>query len=326
MFSLLDNVSRHLAPAAVVLAIFAGTQASAETKLRVAAVGIKGDMLSIPLEKWAEWVAQRSNGEIKIQVYNESLGVEATALPPVVNGTIDAAQIVNGNLAKFTTAFLSYDLPFMFRRYENAVNALSSPFGRKIIEKFESDVGVKYLFPISNGMGRDVQTSRRPLKVPADIKGLKIRVLNSPVDFATFRAWGANPTPLETSQMYSALQRGVVDGIQQSLPYVLTHKYYEVIKYNIRLDYQAPVQIVYMNKAISPRNCFGARDRPAHMARLARIGFDRSDRRRCFGWSVHAGGGRRNIGAVHPDSIDRNLWIARCESVLPACAEGRLHQ
>jgi TRAP-type C4-dicarboxylate transport system substrate-binding protein len=124
--------------------------------------------------------------------------------------------------------------------------SLDDPLGRKVIAQYEKDLGVKVLFIGSFGSGRDLQT-RKPVRVPADLKGVKIRANPTPVDQSTFRAWGANPTPVDWGQMYSALQQGIVDGMQVDAFAYYSIKAYEVVKYNMRLGYQADFATVFIN-------------------------------------------------------------------------------
>jgi tripartite ATP-independent transporter DctP family solute receptor len=207
----------------------------------------KGDMFSEALDRFAELVKAKTNGEVIVRVSYGALGAEQQLTEQVVGGSVDIGMISSGPAARFTSAYLVYDLPFLFKSYDNMLKSLETPAGRKLIRQFETDLGVKMLFSASFGGGRDVETRNTPLRVPADIKGLKIRTTSAPTDLAVFRAWGANPTPLDWGQVFAALQQGVVDGYQNQLSSVLAVKHYEVVKYAIRLDYQAAFESVFMN-------------------------------------------------------------------------------
>jgi TRAP-type C4-dicarboxylate transport system substrate-binding protein len=100
---------------------------------------------------------------------------------------------------------------------------------------------------ISFGSGRDIQTRTKKLKLPEDIKGLKIRVISTPVEMAIYKAWGANPTPVDWGQTYTALQQGVVDGMQSNIGPVWSGKFDEVAKHNIRLNYTSSFVQVFMS-------------------------------------------------------------------------------
>lgn len=218
----------------------------------------KGDVLCDAEDKFAELVEKKTNGQVIVKQHYQALGQTNQLTQAVQTGSVDIGDNSNGNLGRFTNAFFVYDLPFLFKSYDNMLKSWDTPLGRQIIEKFEKDVGVKMLFPISYGGGRDVQTRSKPLKTPADIKGLKIRVVSTPIDLTTFKAWGANPTPVDWAQTYTALQQGVVDGEQIPMTTIVGAKHYEVIKHSLRLDYQAIVQFLFINakkfEALSPEH------------------------------------------------------------------------
>jgi tripartite ATP-independent transporter DctP family solute receptor len=216
-------------------------------ELRAGSSQPKGDLIADAADKYAEVVNQRSKGEVVIRVFYQSLGVEQQLTQAVMSGSVDIGMLSNGNSGRFTSAFFLYDLPFLFKKYENMLKVLESPLGKTLQERAEKDLGVKYLFHMSLGLGRDIQTTRKPLRTPADIKGLKIRVVSTPIDLATFKAWGANPTPVDWSQTFTALQQGVVEGEQIPISVIAAIKHHEVVKYSIRLDYQALFETFFIN-------------------------------------------------------------------------------
>ena len=151
-------------------------------------------------------------------------------------GSLDIGMISNGNAGRFTSAYFVLDLPFLFKRYEDMLDFLNSPLGHEATAVFEKDTELKALYVISFGSGRDIQTRTKKLKTPDDIKGLKIRTISTPVEFSIYKAWGANPTPVDWGQTYTALQQGVVEGMQRKIGPVWSGKFDEVVKHNIRLN------------------------------------------------------------------------------------------
>ncbi len=225
-------------------------------ELRAGTSTPKGDLLADGVERYAEAVNRLSNGDINVRVFYQSLGVEQQLAQSVMSGSVDIGTMSSGNTARFSSAFFVYDLPFLFKSYENILKAIETPIGKQLEQQAEKDLGVKYLYHISYGVGRDIQTTKKQLKSPKDVSGMKIRVLSSPIDLATFKAWGANPTPVDWTQTFAALQQGVVDGEQISLSTIVGAKHYEVVKHNVRLDYQASFQTLFINArkfaALSP--------------------------------------------------------------------------
>lgn len=206
-----------------------------------------GGIMSNTVDKFAELVSQKTNGQVIVRNFHQALGVEHQLTQSVMSGSVDLGGISGGNAGRFTSAWFVYDLPFLFKKYDDVFKSLDGPLGKKVIEQFEKDLGIKMLLALNLGSGRDIMTRSKQLKVPADIKGMKVRVVSTPVDLLTFKAWGANPTPVDWAQTYTALQQGVVEGMEPELGAVLTGKFYEVVKYSIRLDYQALWWNFYIN-------------------------------------------------------------------------------
>jgi TRAP-type C4-dicarboxylate transport system substrate-binding protein len=209
----------------------------------------QGDLLADAVDKFAEFAAEESDGSIEIKNLYMALGVEAKLAEAVKNGSADIGQLANGNAATYTTALEVFDLPFLFRNNDALLTALDADAGSKLLKQFATDLGVTYLFPISNGAGRAIETTSKSLESPDDIRGLKIRVTPSVVDRLTFTAWGANPTPMDYSQVYAALQQGVVDGEALPLPIVAGNKHYEVVHQALDLSYQSLFANVFINEA-----------------------------------------------------------------------------
>jgi TRAP-type transport system periplasmic protein len=208
----------------------------------------KGDPLSDSVDKFAEMVAEKTKGEVIVRVFYQALGVEHPLLQAVQSGSVDIGMITNGNANRYTDAYLVFDLPFLFKRYDNLLDVVNTPVGANAIARFEKDTGLKHLYMISFGSGRDIQTRNKALRVPDDIKGLKIRVISTPVELAIFKAWGANPTPVDWGQTYTALQQGVVDGMQSNIGPVWGGKFYEVAKHDIRLEYTCSFEELFISQ------------------------------------------------------------------------------
>src|SRR5688572_29584622 len=223
------------------------TQAQEVVELRIGSSVHKTDQLSVSLDKFVELVAAKSNGKVAGRVFYQSLGAEHQLLQGAQAGSLDIGMISNGNAGRYTAAYYVLDLPFLFKRYEDMLDHLNSPSGQEATGVFEKDTGLKHLYLISFGSGRDIQTRAKQLKLPEDIKGLKIRVISTPVEMAIYKAWGANPTPVDWGQTYTALQQGVVDGMQSNIGPVWSGKFHEVVKHNIRLNYTSSFVQVFMS-------------------------------------------------------------------------------
>jgi TRAP-type C4-dicarboxylate transport system substrate-binding protein len=116
----------------------------------------------------------------------------------------------------------------------------------EIRRALEEKPGLKVLMINDNGGGRPVLTVSKQVKVPSDLKGLKIRSTASPVDQAIWRAWGAGPTPIDFAEVYSALQSKVVDGYAPNWNDAVGSKQVELLKYAADVNYVVGVQVAVM--------------------------------------------------------------------------------
>jgi len=202
-----------------------------------------------------ELATKLSNGELNVQPFYQSLGVEQQLAAAVKSGSVDIGYTATSNLARLTDAFLQFDLPFLFRNDRDFIEVLENhPAGKKTLDQFEKDLGVKTLLITSHTYdaeisGTNLQTRNKPVKVPADIKGLKIRTASTPVEIALMKAYGANPTPVDWAQLYSAVQQGVVDGNAATpiSPYAAI-KLYEVTKYYVAVSFRMNLLPIYINQ------------------------------------------------------------------------------
>jgi TRAP-type C4-dicarboxylate transport system substrate-binding protein len=251
---------RHLVSIALVcaLVIFAVTPAKAAgpVVLRAGASDPEGTTApALSIGKLCELATKLSNGELNAQPFYQSLGVEQQLAAAVKSGTVDIGFTATPNLAPFTDAFLQFDLPFLFKNDRVYIDVLENhPAGKKALARFEKDLGVKVLLITSHTYdaevsGTDLMTRNKPVKVPADIKGLKIRTSSTPVEINLMKAYGANPTPIPYGQLYTALQQGVIDGNAATpLPPCASLRLYEVTKYYVAIGFRMNLLPIYMNQ------------------------------------------------------------------------------
>lgn len=122
------------------------------------------------------------------------------------------------------------DLPFMWKGYAHAHAVLDGEVGKSLAKEYEAR-GIKILGWQDSWGYRNVVTTKKEIKTAADLKGLKIRTIQTPTYVAALNAMGASATPMAFGEVYTALQTGVLDGFEHSPPVVYTGKYYEVAKY-----------------------------------------------------------------------------------------------
>lgn len=178
---------------------------------------------------FANLVKERSNGEIEIKVFpSSSLGDQRELVEGLTLGTVDMTLTGTAVLGNFIPEVSVFDLPFLFRDVQHAYKALDT-VGMELCKKGEAR-GMITLAIWENGV-RHMTNNAHPIKTPADMKGLKFRVMEQPVYISMMKSMGASPTPMAMSELYTSLQKGVVDGQENPLGHIATKRFYEVQKY-----------------------------------------------------------------------------------------------
>lgn len=197
----------------------------------IAGHGAAPDSLNgFAFDKMNEILNEKTNGQIQIEVHpNESLGTEAQMLEQLQLGTLDLASISGAPVTGFVKEFMACDLPFLFASPEEAYAFFDGEIGNELFEKSKA-VGLVGLCWWENGF-RNFTNNKRPITSPADMKGMKIRTMQSQVHMASVNALGASATPIAFGELYSALQQGVIDGEENPVHQINEQKFYEVQKY-----------------------------------------------------------------------------------------------
>jgi len=180
--------------------------------------------------RYSDLVAQRTKNKVKIDVYpSTQLGNERDMVEGLQLGTIDLVVTSTGPLGGFVPRMFVVDLPFLFRDREHAYKVLDGPIGRELLDAFSAK-GIKGLAFWENGF-RQITNSVRPIEKPEDLKGIKIRTMENKVHLSAFRAFGASPTPMAWSEVYTALQQKTIDAQENPIAIIYFQKISEVQKY-----------------------------------------------------------------------------------------------
>ncbi|MBI5029482.1 MAG: TRAP transporter substrate-binding protein [Chloroflexi bacterium] len=190
---------------------------------------------------FAQEVGKRTNGRVKVEVFpNATLGDEAKMFEGLRLGTIDMAKAITSVPANTVPEFGIFDLPYLFKDKKQEFDLLNGPVGQGLLKKLEA-VGVKGLFWMDQGT-RSMYTSKKAVRSLANLKGMKIRAIQSPIMVDTINALGASATPMAFGELYVGLQQGVVDGAENSPDSVWANKHYEVAKYySLTEHFRTPV-------------------------------------------------------------------------------------
>jgi len=180
---------------------------------------------------FANLVFEKTNGRIKIEVYhNGQLGVENEMIQQLQFGGLDFAQVSISPLAEFASDLNVLQLPYLYNNSEHQWKVLESEIGDHFLASTEK-AGIKGLAWIDGG-ARSFYTKKK-VTCAADIKGLKIRVQSSKLMMDMVKALGGVPQAIPYSDVYSALQTGVIDGAENNFPSYIDTSHYEVCKYFI---------------------------------------------------------------------------------------------
>lgn len=205
------------------------SDASAAMNIKLAVVTKPGSAQNIAAEKFKELIEKRSNGEIRVKIFHSaSLGNETEILQQVQMDSIQMAIVTGGPFDTFDPMARVINYPFLFKDYEQVDRVLDGPLGAELLRSLESS-GFKGLCFSENGF-RNLTNNKRPVKTADDLKGLKIRVMNSAIHKAIWQALGANPTPMPWP-IYTELEQGVIDGQENPLWVMEVYKFYEIQKF-----------------------------------------------------------------------------------------------
>lgn len=181
-------------------------------------------------EAFVKTLNEASNGEwTGRQAAAGSLGGERDMIEGLQIGSVDLVITSTGPLGNFVPEVYVLDLPFLFRDYNHARTTLDGDVGMELLNKME-DHNLVGLAWSENGF-RHVTNSKREVKTPDDLKGLKLRTMQNKVHMAAFSGMGASPTPMAFPELFSALQQGVVDGQENPVTVISSSKFWEVQKY-----------------------------------------------------------------------------------------------
>ena len=175
-------------------------------------------------------IEEETNGRVEVQLFGDGqLGGERDTIEGLQLGTLEATIVANAPISAWSKKVMVWDLPFIFRDYEHAVKAIQSDIEDDIIAELEQ-VGITELGTWVHDV-RNVYTKEKGVYTVDDLKGMKIRVMESPVQISTFNALGAIATPLNYNELYTALQQGVVDGAEGSTFSFWVSNHADICKY-----------------------------------------------------------------------------------------------
>ncbi len=181
------------------------------------------------------YVEANTKGSVKVEIYPASqLGNAITVLEGLKMGTIEMGVVHDGPISPVFKPFMVYAIPYLFDDQVMAWSVVDGPFGQELAEEMRKATGMRMLALADNGI-RHFTNNKRVITSPADMKGLKIRVMPGPIWSKLVSSLGASPSPVPWPELPAALQQGVVDGQENGVTNILAASLYQNQKY-ISLD------------------------------------------------------------------------------------------
>lgn len=183
----------------------------------------------IGLRAFKAKVEPMTGGRLEVQIFQGTLGGERQLYEGLRLGTVQGSTSTTGPLSTFVPEVGIFNLPFIFTSWKHVWKVVDGPIGAQLAAKSQ-EKGIRVLGWWQIGT-RDVYHNARPITKPDDMKGLKIRTMESPEFLALYKAYGATAVPMPWPEVYTSLKQGVIDGVESVLSAALAQKHHEVVKY-----------------------------------------------------------------------------------------------
>ena len=220
-----------LAIVLLLAALVVNATAQSKQVLRLSSPVSKDHAFGRGAEKFKELVAEASKGQVDVQVHHaNALGPIREGLEMLRLGTLDFQVCGVAHVSRFVPEMNALILPYFWKDAVTMFSALDGRMGQILLQPLLLEKGFKVAGWWDNGF-RHVSNSKRPIRTPDDLRGLKVRHLPTKVHVTFFRALGVSPTPMDWAEVYPALQQGVVDGQENPPGVVYFEKLAEVQKY-----------------------------------------------------------------------------------------------
>jgi len=238
-----------LATVALAACGLATAQDIKERTLKFALNGPEGHPAVAGMKKFADLVAAKSGGKIKVNLFLAgALGSDQAVLTSVQGGTVEMTVMNSGILASLAKELAVFDFPFLFANEKESDAIVDGPVGRKM-HKLLEEKGVVGLSYWELGY-RQITNSKRPLVKVEDIEGLKLRVIPNPINVDWVKALGANPTPMPFPEVYGGLESKAIDGQENPVSVIAANKFWEVQKHIALTNHQYNPQSVIFSKKV----------------------------------------------------------------------------
>jgi tripartite ATP-independent transporter DctP family solute receptor len=217
---------------------FASTTTSAELAVPQTTAGIS-------LIYFRDEIQKRTNGRITVEYFPDGQLASSTEehIGGLQNGAFDICNLNCGSWADYTPAFAGLNIPYLYFDFETAYAVLDSEIGQGWMKAAQDATGTIPLAYVDIGF-RELTNSLREVRVPADLRGVKLRVMPDPLQVATWEALGVAVTPIPYAELYTALQQKLVDGQENPVSNIVGNKLYELQPYMTMTNHNFTVTII----------------------------------------------------------------------------------
>lgn len=231
----------------MIAALAGGAGHAAEITIKAGHTNVTNSIQDMGLQKLRELLEAKTGGKATIQIFpNGQIGDEGQLVEGVLLGTVDMAMTSNSLLSNVVKDFRVLDMPFMFENVAALGKALESP-AKPLMQASAKAAGYQLVGSYSSGI-RHLMT-KKDIKAIGDLANMKIRTMQQPMHIEAFRAYGANPTPMAYSELYGALQSGVVDGAEGATSDYRGQKFYEVANHFSLVGWLNLTAHIFMSQA-----------------------------------------------------------------------------
>ncbi len=215
--------------------------------LRMGIVSSAGHIHNQAITTWAEQVKADTDGRLEVVLLDSGqLGGERDYIEGLQLGNVDMAQVSSAIINGFVPDFSIMSFPYLFDSYESLGKIVTGEIGTNLFAQLES-LDIIGLTWFSNGF-RSIFTTVKDVQTPEDLAGVKIRVMESSVMIDSLNAMGASATPMAYSELYTAIQQGLLDGGENAPGNILSDKFYEVADQIVMTEHFATPGVVAISK------------------------------------------------------------------------------
>lgn len=200
--------------------------------LKFGFVGSTAQLYGQACVKLSEWVEERSEGRLKIEIFpGGQLGNERDLPEGVKMGSVDMALIGASTLGMWQPDFHILGVAFIWKDFDHLLEVVRGPIGQEMIDKLNKETGIKIIDMGWIEGARQFNTSTKPIRTPDDMVGVKMRVPEVPIYLSNMKAMGANAVAMNWGEVFTSVQTGVIDGQENPLDVIYENRFHEIAKY-----------------------------------------------------------------------------------------------